>query len=236
MARGLAEGKPVFVRARTPVSGIFETMRAVDRRVPLLDRHLARLRASAGALGLSCPDDGLLTFRINDELATEGSQRVRLDLLPGGETTVTVAPLPENRPVRMALVRGYEPGTPPRHKLRDRADYEHAAENARAMGADHPLLVSVDGRVGEADHANLFAVIDGRLVTPAPGGILPGIARALIIEHLGARETAISATALERATEVFLTNALRGVIAVTTIDGQPCASGALADAAAKVLR
>ncbi len=236
MARGMAKGEPVLVRAWTSVSGVFETMRAVDGRVPLLDRHLARLRASAKALGLHWSDDGRLGTQIDQHLAAKGTQRVRLDLLPSGETTVTVGPLPDNRPVRIALVPGYEPGTPPRHKLRDRTHYEHAVTAAHALGADHPLLVSVDGRVGEADHANLFAVIDGRLVTPAPAGILPGIARAMIVERLGAEECGVTITSLESASEMFLTNALRGIIPVTTIDGRPCATGALTREAATVLR
>ena len=216
--------------------GIFETMRAADGEVALLSAHLARLRTSAVALGLACPDDVDLERKVRGALADGGAYRLRLDLGPSGDVRTAVAPMPENRPVRLARISGYDPVGPARHKLRDRPDYEQAAAAAIRSGADHPLLVSSDAQPGETDHANLFAVIDGQLVTPPRGGILPGIARALIIERLGARETAISATALERAAEVFLTNALRGVIVVTAIDGQPCSSGALARAATTVLQ
>ncbi len=77
----------------------------------------------------------------------------------------------------------------------------------------------------EMDRGNVFAVIDGILRTPpADGRILPGVARALTssMSFDGAFDVQtgpIEHRALLSASEIFVTNAVRGVIPVRMIDG-----------------
>jgi branched-subunit amino acid aminotransferase/4-amino-4-deoxychorismate lyase len=217
-------------------TGIFETMRAVNGRVPLLDRHLARLRASAAALGLDCPADGTIVDQIAAALAGSGIVRVRLDLTTDATVRVEASPMPENRPVRLALVPGFDPSAPTRHKTRDRTDYAAAVHLAQAAGADHPLLISPEGWVGETDHANIFAVIRGCLVTPPVGGILAGVARGLVVARLGATVAPLRASDLVHASELFLTNALRGVIAVRSVDENAVSDGHIGHTAAALFQ
>lgn len=213
------------------MSGIFETMRAIDGRVPLLGRHLTRLGASAAALGLTCPGEDAIVEQIVAALDTSAALRVRLDLDGGGIISVQTSPAPAPRSVRLALVPSFDPGDAPRHKTRDRADYAAAARAARTAGADHPLLVSSEGLVGETDHANIFAVIDGNLITPPTGGILPGVARSVLIDDFGAIERPLTAGELASASEVFLTNALRGVIPIACLGQATMVHGPIACAA-----
>ena len=50
--------------------GVYETLRTYNRRPFLLDRHLARLRASAGLIALEVPlDDATYTARIDETMA-----------------------------------------------------------------------------------------------------------------------------------------------------------------------
>lgn len=57
-----------------------------------------------------------------------------------------------------------------------------ASQDAKARGYDEALLLDMDGYLAEAPGANIFFEKDGKLFTPAPGHILPGITRATVIE------------------------------------------------------
>jgi len=85
------------------------------------------------------------------------------------------------------------------------------------------VLLNTAGRVAEATAANLFAVVDGTLVTPPlSDGVLPGTMRAEIIRTRGAVERSLDVADLRRATEVFLTSALsiRQVLDVAAADAK----------------
>jgi para-aminobenzoate synthetase/4-amino-4-deoxychorismate lyase len=75
----------------------------------------------------------------------------------------------------------------------------------------------------EASRANVFAIEDGVLVTPAADGrILPGIARARAIETAGAlgfevREERLDVQRLLAGGEAFLTGSVRGIEPVRSL-------------------
>ena len=96
---------------------------------------------------------------------------------------------------------------------------------APAGGAADVLLVEPDGTVLEAGRANVFAVVDGAILTPAlDGRILPGIVRGRVLSHLAnvgvdVHEGRVTLEDLAQASEVFVTNSVVGVRAVSGIDG-----------------
>lgn len=106
-----------------------------------------------------------------------------------------------------------------------------AADAARAEGANEALLVR-DGAVLEGTSSNVFAVVDGQLVTPAlRDTILPGITRAFVLE-LAAREAiahaeieTLTPDALRGASEVWITSSVREIFPVTRLDGVPVGDG-----------
>ena len=57
-----------------------------------------------------------------------------------------------------------------------------ASQEAKAKGFDEALLLDVNGNVAEGPGANIFFEKDGKLFTPQPGSILPGITRATVFE------------------------------------------------------
>lgn len=57
-----------------------------------------------------------------------------------------------------------------------------ASQEAKDAGYDEALLLDINGNLAEGPGANLFFEKDGKLFTPAPGNILPGITRATVIE------------------------------------------------------
>lgn len=214
---------------------LVETMLAVGGRVPWLERHLDRLAASAGALGLRPVPGPAAAASVEAALAGEGGgpRRVRLVARPGRPVQVESRPEPSlTGPVAAATAvtaRGaWDPADGhAEHKTTDRRRQDEARGAALAVGADFALLLDADGRLGEACVANAFCVLDGALVTAPATGLLPGLARAAVLRRHPAREEALAERGWRRADEVFLTNALRGVVPVTCVDGTPVGDGAV---------
>lgn len=106
-----------------------------------------------------------------------------------------------------------------------------ARQQAVERGCDEAILVR-DGLVMEGAAANLFAVIDGRLLT-APSGplILSGITRGLLLDLvrreqlLEVEESFITLRALHEADEVFLTSSTKDLWPVVEIDGKSVGRG-----------
>lgn len=92
------------------------------------------------------------------------------------------------------------------------------------------VLLDADGDVTEGPGFNVFACLDGGLVTPSDG-VLQGITRATIAE-LAQREgipcaiERVSAATLREAQEIFLTSTAGGVMPVTELDGVVVGTGA----------
>jgi para-aminobenzoate synthetase/4-amino-4-deoxychorismate lyase len=232
-----------------PRAGVFETILIFEDRPIELAAHLERLAASIRALyGVEPP-----TTLAEEVLAgARGGWlgRLRLTVEPdrAGElhTSVVVAGFdPDNvfptGPHATALrsfpvERGWGD-----HKYADREVLARAEASVGPGTA--PLLVTADGEVLEASRANVFAVRAGRISTPPlDGSILPGVARAGVIEaaaEIGRdlREQRLTLADLHEADEVFLTGSLRGVEPIREIDGAPIAAdGPITTALAAELR
>jgi 4-amino-4-deoxychorismate lyase len=83
------------------------------------------------------------------------------------------------------------------------------------------VLVTAAGFVAEGTAWNLFWWDDGKLCTPAADlGILPGVGRRRMLELTSVREEHVPPEAL-RGRSLFLTNAVRGVVAIGSFQGQP---------------
>jgi D-alanine transaminase len=88
-----------------------------------------------------------------------------------------------------------------------------------------------DGYATEGAASNVFAVIEGALVTPPKSDdILLGITRDVVI-HLAqknsilVKEAAISLENLQSATEIWMTSSTREIVPVITLDNKPVGTG-----------
>lgn len=230
--------------------GLFETVLFVAGRAPLWPRHMARLAQGCARLRLPAPDI--------DRLAAEAAQAggglaraiVRITLTRGAGPRGYAIPA-DQQPTRLVAAT---PAPPiPAHwyhrGIRVRRCALRLAEQPALAGVKHlnrleqvlaraewsdaeiaeGLLCDASGRVICATSANLFAVIDGRLVTPALERCgVAGVARA---EVLARRDCAVRDVGMEelmRADEVFLTNSVRGIVPVAALDGRRWPVGAVA--------
>ncbi len=196
--------------------GLIETMRARDGRLPWLGRHLARLRASALALGVAEPPRD--TLDLARMALGPGVRAVRLELRDG-QVGLSTREVSAERAV--AVVVSDEPYLPYPHKTTRREQFGRALAGARSVGAHDALLVTPDGYVAEGTAWNLFWWDQGELYTPAQElGVLPGIGRSRVMELRPAQEARVPVSALA-GHSVFLVNAVRGVVEIGSLQGEP---------------
>ncbi len=203
-------------------------MLVIAGRAVELDAHLGRLSASVEALygrGLPAQARGLAIGRAAG--VEHGKLRLTVVPAPAGlrpavETAEVDVDAVFPGPERAASLRSQVvAGGLGEHKWADRDLLDRLTI---ASPGELPLLLDADGTVLEASRASLFAVRDGRLMTPPTDGrILPSIARRQAIEVANAEAIETSEERLTpddlRSTEVFLTGSVRGVEPVRVLDG-----------------
>jgi branched-chain amino acid aminotransferase len=234
-------------RGLTLGDGVFETIKAIAGKPVHVDLHLERLCAGAAALGFAPPYDDTTLIAALMAVADGKSCALRLTLTRGPmargilpsrvarpTTLITAGTLPDRfLPARLVvarLTRRNEQSPLTRIKSLNYLDSILARQEAEAAGYDDAIMLNTRGDLAEATAANVFLVIDGRLVTPpVPDGALPGIARRLMLASGRAVEATIPSADLARATSGFLTNSL-GVRQIACIGGHalaPCPIPAL---------
>lgn len=235
--------------------GVFETLRAYGAHVFRLDAHLDRAVTGADALGFDPgPREQLVeavtrTAAANLEALQGRDSALRLTVSSGavdpdspfpGTTTgpptvvVTSHRLTDDtaawrdgwRAVTVSLVREL-----PHVKALSYALALTAKRQARAAGAQEALLVTEAGQVLEGSGSNLFAVLDGRVVTPPlESGLLAGVTRAVVLEvaaqlELDVAQRPLTLEELHRADEAFLTATTREVVPLVAVDDRPVGPG-----------
>ena len=139
-------------------------------------------------------------------------------------------------PAVIARVRRNETSPLSRVKSLNCLDNILAREEARSAGAVEALLLNTRGVVAEGSASNVFMVHGGELrTTPVDDGALPGITREAVLEFASAvgvlaiEGSVTRPNSLVEADEVFVTNAVAGVLPITNIDGVAIAAGSPGD-------
>lgn len=218
--------------------GLFETFRTWNGKPVLWPRHRERLIRSARELNLALDLDRLPTERSIQELVQASGlsgedARVRLTLSGGspdgspGLVWMKASALPPLLGAPGATVRAswHIAASNPLAGFKTLNHWDHriALERAHAAGFDEALSITDEGMVYEGTRTNLFALFAGQIHT-APVGpeipCLPGVMREVLIEQAAraGREVwsaePLTLDQLHGADEVFLTNAVRGVVPV----------------------
>lgn len=191
--------------------GIFEGIRAYNRRIFRLDAHLDRLYESARALALTIPLSQAEMAEVVKEtvrrnrredayirlVVTRGEGALGIDpsSCPRGSVIVIVdevrvyAKELYDRGIRVitsAVRQVSHESVDPRIKSLNYLKNILAKIDARNAGAEEAIMLNQDGFVAECTADNIFAVRGGTLLTPAPqDGALEGITRGTVLELAG---------------------------------------------------
>ena len=227
---------------------LFETLKAKGQRVLLQKEHVDRLECSAGLLDFPCHRCGIETalYQIVSALTSPAS-RLRLTLSRGVPSGLTfparengwflLTGMPYSEITEAERHAGAACITPPNQRVNplshlpqmkrgNYADCLYAAEFAHRRGAREALFVGPDDNVLEGSTSNIFALLDGKLVTPPLGNlVLGGIMRRQVIDaatELGILvvERELPLKELLEAEEAFLCNSLIDLLPINSIDGQ----------------
>ncbi|MEM3485144.1 MAG: aminotransferase class IV [Candidatus Methanomethyliaceae archaeon] len=234
--------------------GVFETLRAYGGRPFQLTEHVARLYRSASLIGLELPwPPG--TVREAVEVTLEANKLpdayVRITVTRGEglgieppapakptlvvhTTPLAIDPRVYQKGIAAVVVRtrrNLPAAVPLEAKSLNFLNNILAYREARAMGAQEAIMLNTDGAVAEGSVSNLFVVVQGKVLTPpVEAGIFPGLARETVMRlarEMGqpVEERVFGPDLLLSADEVFLTNSVREVVPVVTVNGSAIGKG-----------
>ena len=223
--------------------GIFETVKVLNNSVVFWEDHYFRLMSSMRMLRMKIPMSFTLEFLEAEILKTVKSQeastsfRVRLSVYrqDGGlytPTTNNIDYLIEVSPLKIQEKVSYTidlfkdfynySGLLSTVKTNNRMLNTLASIFASENDLDNAILLNEKKGVVEATNGNIFIVKRNTIKTPAlTEGCIKGITRGKVIEIITkntdfeVEETSISPFEIQKADEVFITNAIAGVQIVT---------------------
>jgi para-aminobenzoate synthetase/4-amino-4-deoxychorismate lyase len=228
-----------------PGEALRETMRVSRGRVPLLERHLARLAAGGAGPSALARVRAAVAEQLAQPLASGAYARLGITLTPDGEVAAGLTDAPsslavEGGPVLLPVEIAELPALPAHAaKPASRRFWDRAHHAAEVRGAHQALLHTPDGTLVDGSTATVWLVTGaGELVTPPAPPAIAGVCRELVFDtadELGvpATERALTLTDYEAAAEVWLSNAVGGFVGVRGRTGS--VGGRIAEQVAAVM-
>lgn len=228
--------------------GCFETLKVVGGKIVLSDLHFARLLSSLDMLGFELPESFTAKFlcdQVTDLLNKNkfDRARVRINVFRGEGSLSDIVSNQPNYVIESWKLdktqddfndNGYvvdiykDARKSCDHfshlKSNNFLPYIMAARWAKTNQLDDAILLNSFDRIADASIANVFIVKNGILKTPAiTEGCVAGVMRKYLInscrkEGIPVEETAVSVDDLQNASEVFLTNVIKGIRWVNQIE------------------
>jgi len=228
--------------------GIYETMRAYNGVVFMIEKHLEMLRRSASLTKLDIPEAGFITdavFRtieankLSDAYirvtVSRGKGPIGLDPALCNEPTFVVIAehfreYPEQlyrNGVKLVIAktrRNLVEAIDPKIKSLNFLNNIFAKMEAKERGAYEAIMLNAEGAIAEGTVCNVFFVKGNVLCTPAPSvGVLDGITRELVISlakkcGVSVNEGRFYPTDLFHADEVFFTNTTSEIMPVSQVE------------------
>ncbi|MHB8123530.1 MAG: aminodeoxychorismate synthase component I [Desulfuromonadaceae bacterium] len=204
--------KGAFVTRQKADFRLIETLKLDNGSYSLLDRHVARMAASAEYFGFRCLQHVIRQTLSVHAAHTAGIMKVRLLLSADGGIDVSSEPLPESSGVLRAAISTYRVHSCDvmrYHKTTHRELLDHA--RSASPECDEVLLRNEHGQLTEGSYHTLVVKLAGQLFTPPlVCGVLPGVLRGELLEQGKIEERILYPHDLERADELWLINSVRG--------------------------
>ena len=219
--------------------GVFDTMLIIDGTPVHYDIHAKRLIHDAKTFGItvnSLPDLNEIIKKNNAEkgrfalntIITRGvgERGLMPPEIPHPTIVMRIAPVPDEFPPINAIisetVRRNEGSPLSRIKSFNYGDNILALIEAREKNANEAILLNNKGFVTCASAGNIFAVINGKLITPPlSDGCMDGVTRKIILEKMGGLEQSFTAEDLQNAQGLYITNSIRGASPIISFNGKP---------------
>lgn len=226
--------------------GCFDTLRTYKGKFFKLEEHFERVVNSADYLGINVPFSFqdfrhvLIEFLEKSNLMDE-DVLIRIQCWRDGDrgyytdstnaqwitSCARISPFNDSIHLSSVDVRAIPSEALERKfKLSNSISYIQAARQANRLGADDALMLTMSNKVSETTRANIFWIKGTSVFTPSKTcDLLPGITRNAIIDVLKGAESfdvtegEFELDYLKEAEAVFVTNSVREVVAITSIDG-----------------
>lgn len=252
----------VFDRGFLFGDGVYEGLRAFDGVIVDLDRHIRRMNNGLAELRIEGFDAERLRELSDEILLRNGLQdafvywQITRGAPATGEAVRTRLPAWQSRPSIMGFAIPSKPLSAHDQPVMTTAACVEdtrwtrlhvksialsanivGAIEASEQGAEEAVFVRED-LVSEATASNVFAVIDGKVVTPELGTppMLEGVTRALVLGADPAIEVRpLPVEELRRAEEVLLVGSTAMVTSVTSLDGEQVGSSGVGPHAKRLL-
>jgi branched-chain amino acid aminotransferase len=224
--------------------GIFTTLRIRRGEAFAYERHWRRLEKDASITRLPMPYTAAkvrvhLHEVIRANQVTEGCARIYLvyntvgfwqsaEQHPQVDLIIYSAPLPEHREiVRLAIREHGRHSASPLSGVKSISWLNNvwAVAEAAKEGFDEVIMLNERGEVAECTSANIFAVKEGKVLTPPlNSGCLEGVTRGILMEvapeaGVAVVEQMLRPEDLYSADEVFISSTNRNLISVGEIAG-----------------
>ena len=213
--------------------GLFETIKVEDGKVRFMEDHYFRLMASMRMIRMEIPIEFSLDFMEGEILKVLEANhlrnaRIRFSVYRSGGGLYT----PETQELLVKTYLEYEvdifkdfyvySGLLSTVKSTNKLTNVLAATYASENDLNNCILINEQKKVVEFTNGNLFLVIGNEIVTPKlTDGCVKGIVRKKLLENpqlvegFQIVEKSISPFDLQKGKELFLTNAISGVQAIT---------------------
>jgi D-alanine transaminase len=231
---------------------VYEVVPVYGRRPFRLREHLDRLNRSLDALRMPPPRSHPEWAAICHKLVAQadgqdcyiylqvsrGAELGRNHAWPEGLTPTLFAYVTLLEPLPLALLEQGVTAVTASDTRWQRRDIKSTAllanvllkKRAADSGAFETILIE-NGELTEGSSTTVHVVSDGIIQTPPNGHhILPGTTREVVTElalrlNIGCRSGCVPESVLRSAQEIWLGSATRGVLPVTTLDGEAVGSG-----------
>jgi 4-amino-4-deoxychorismate lyase len=249
--RDLSHAIPVNDRGLHYGDGLFETASLADGRVRFLEDHLQRLMMGCRRLGIPAPHRQVLLDEIEQVTRSLRSGVLKV-ILTRGAGGRGYAAEPDLQPTRIVALYPAPDAIKSEVALRwcetrlgrnarlagvkhlNRLEQVLAQAEQGASAADEGLMLDTEGELVSGVASNIFIVRDGALVTPdlrfsgVRGVMRDQVLRAAARLGMAVNEEPLWPHDLEGASEVFLTNAVRGVQSAISLDALHWRAGPVA--------
>lgn len=224
--------------------GLFETIRFANGYMPLWDLHMARLFNGLSLLKIHsgklftpelllkqvvslCQKNSLRNARIRITVS-RGEGGILEPTVPTPDYIIQTWPLDEATPrfnTNGLHLRVYLDGRKSADALASLKStnyllYAMAALYAKEQKANDAIVLNHYGRIADCSITNIYWV-DGQQIftTPLSEGAVAGVMREHLLSKLNCIERSVTPDELRQASEVFVTNAVRGIQWVGEIEG-----------------